>query len=87
MTAPRSNVRQLIVTLLRLVLRRLETVEDGQAKQLELLKEIKAVVVQTHDGQRELHARLIEHADRSGERTTQLERRVKSLEVRTANGG
>lgn len=80
------TVRRLILKLLRSQNRRLERVEDAQTSQTQLLQEIKRLLVQLSDEQRELRSRLLDTADRQGTRIAKLERDVKSLRLGRANG-
>jgi len=79
-----TTARKILATLLRLILRRLDGVEVEVSQQTKLLGEIRALLVRVHDRQEELHGRLIEQADRSGERARQIERRLSVLERRPA---
>lgn len=94
-------IRKKILTLLSLLTRRLERIEDRQiseaherGRQTQLLTDVKQLLIQTRQDLDDLRARQLDQADRDGldrkrvhERITDHERRLSSLErIRLANG-
>jgi peptidoglycan hydrolase CwlO-like protein len=66
-----------------------DRLEQGQARIERQLEQLQSILVETHTFARDLHSRLVEHADRAGHESREHDRRLTLLEGSGsgANGG